>query len=74
MQVKKKMSTCNKIFPFLYNFQSQKSRIAISYDMFFASSSGHYVPQLAQQILEYNSNSSNPIIKIKGIMVRNDYR
>lgn len=35
------------------------------------SYAGHYVPQLAQQILEYNSNSSNPIIKIKGIMVGN---
>eukprot|EP01018_Ginkgo_biloba_P005364 Gb_14808 [translate_table: standard] len=32
---------------------------------------GHYVPQLARKIYEYNKRNSNPIINLKGFMVGN---
>jgi len=31
---------------------------------------GHYVPQLAQKIHEYNNAYKNPVINLKGFMVR----
>lgn len=30
---------------------------------------GHYVPQLAKQIQDYNKKASNPIINLKGYIV-----
>nr|GEV17209.1 serine carboxypeptidase 24 [Tanacetum cinerariifolium] len=41
------------------------------------SYAGHYVPQLAQKIHNYNKNHSNPVINLKGFMVGNpatDYK
>ncbi|KAL3629562.1 Serine carboxypeptidase 24 [Castilleja foliolosa] len=35
------------------------------------SYAGHYVPQLADKIYEYNKNSSRPIINLKGFIVGN---
>ncbi|KAL3533060.1 hypothetical protein ACH5RR_006581 [Cinchona calisaya] len=35
------------------------------------SYAGHYVPQLALKIVEYNKGASRPIINLKGIIVRN---
>ncbi|KAL7137927.1 hypothetical protein ABFS83_10G128000 [Erythranthe nasuta] len=35
------------------------------------SYAGHYVPQLAQQIHDYNKKSSHPIINLKGFIVGN---
>ncbi|KAL0340267.1 UNVERIFIED_CONTAM: Serine carboxypeptidase 24 [Sesamum radiatum] len=35
------------------------------------SYAGHYVPQLAQQIYDYNNNSSHPFINLKGFIVGN---
>ncbi|KZV35532.1 Alpha/beta-Hydrolases superfamily protein [Dorcoceras hygrometricum] len=35
------------------------------------SYAGHYVPQLAQKIYDYNKNSSHPIINLKGFTVGN---
>ncbi|PIN17653.1 Serine carboxypeptidases (lysosomal cathepsin A) [Handroanthus impetiginosus] len=42
-------------------------------DFYIAGESyaGHYVPQLAQQIHDYNKNSSHPIINLKGFIVGN---
>lgn len=37
---------------------------------FHHQSLGHYVPQLAKRIQDYNNASSNPIINLKGFLVR----
>jgi hypothetical protein len=33
------------------------------------ASTGHYVPQLARKIVEYNEASPHPFINLKGILV-----
>lgn len=42
-------------------------------DFYIAGESyaGHYVPQLARKIVEYNKGSPNPFINLKGILVGN---
>jgi len=35
------------------------------------SYAGHYVPQLAKKVYEYNNGNSNPIINLKGFLVGN---
>lgn len=35
------------------------------------SYAGHYVPQLAKKVYEYNKGNSNPFINLKGLMVGN---
>lgn len=47
---------------------SKKFNVVLN-DQNISPHAGHYVPQLAQQIQDYNKKSSNPIINLKGFIV-----
>lgn len=58
----------NFLIRWMSRFPQYKNR-----DLYISGESyaGHYVPQLAQQIQDYNKKSSNPIINLKGFIVGN---